>query len=341
VLPDPGVAAATGIIRGVDSVAYIVLSHRNPGQVARLVDRLVRSDPTGHVVLAHDSGAGPVPLNDVAGRDRIHELPSSSPRGWGGFGLVSDLLEAIEWSLDHLDADWLAVLSGQDYPLRPLAGYGDDLAASGFDVFATGRAIALTRPARSDSAGLYMHARYYYRWFRLPRWVLGWMPGRRLNTWVSGALRRFSAGQPWVFVWRLPRSAGDVIGVRRRHLPFDDRFPCYVGSQWLTMSRRAAEELRGFVRSRPDVMSLYRESIISDESLIVTILFNSPRLLMSPSNHHRIRMTGPGESHASVLTVEDLADLSGSGQWFARKFDPAVDREVLDRLDDRILPSPG
>ena len=318
-------------------VAYIVLSHRDPAQVARLADRLVRSDPNGQVVLAHDPAAGPLPVDELAAGGRVHVRLSSSVRRWGGFGLVSDLLEAIDWTLDHLDVGWLAILSGQDYPLRPLAGYGDELAASGFDAFVSARPIPFARPPASDSPGLYMHARFYYRWWRLPRWLLGWTQGRRVDVRVAGLLRRFSAGQPWVFVWRLPRGAGDMIGVRRRRLPFDDDWPCWAGSQWLTLSRASGQEIRTVLAARPDLVSLYRHSIIADESLPVTILCNAASLRVSRTNHHWIRMTGAGLSHAAVLTTEDLPELRASGKWFARKFDPAVDGEVLDRLDDQIL----
>ena len=81
--------------------------------------------------------------------------------------------------------------------------------------------------------------------------------------------------------------------------------------------------------ARPDLVSLYRRSIIADESLPVTILCNTPSLRVCPDNHHWIRMTGAGLSHASVLTIEELPELRASGKWFARKFDPAVDGEVL------------
>lgn len=318
-------------------VAYIVLSHRDPAQVARLTDRLVRSDPNGQVVIAHDPAAGLLPLDGLASGGRVHVRLSSAVRRWGGFGLVSDLLESIEWTLEHLDVGWVAILSGQDYPLRPLAGYGEELAASGFDAFVTARRVPFARPPADDSPGLYLDARFYYRWWRLPRWLLGWTHGRRVDVRVSGLLRQFSARQRWVFVWRLPRGAGDMIGVRRRRLPFDEDWPCWVGSQWLTLSRRAAEEIRTVLAARPDLVSLYRRSIIADESLPVTILCNAPSLRVCRTNHHWIRMTGPGLSHASVLTTEDLPTLRASGKWFARKFDPAVDATVLDRLDDQIL----
>lgn len=318
-------------------VAYLVLSHQNPRQVLRLVDRLVCSDPTGHVVVEHDPSNGAVALGAYAVHPRVHLINSSSRRRWGNYALVEDLLEAISWTLNELDVGWLAVMSGQDYPLRPLASFGSELADSSFDVFLSARPIPLERPTSTDSPGLYAHARYYYRWFVLPRWMLGWLSGRRPERVVRGVLRRFSAHQPLIFLWSLPRGAGDMIGFRRRRLPFDAEFRCYMGSQWLTMSRAAATAVVEFTEARPDIVALYRRSIIADESLPVTALCNRPDLRICPVNHHYTRMSGPGESHAAILRVEDLDALRTSGKPFARKFDDRVDSAILDQLDVDVL----
>ncbi len=318
------------------AVGYVVLSHQNPAQVRRLVDRLVRSDPTGQVIIAHDSSQ-PLELDSYDDHPRVHLLSSSSVRRWGNYGLVSDLLVAVAWALDHLHLGWLAVMSGQDYPLRSLAAFGDQLAGSGCDAFLSARPIPLQRPAASDREGVYAHARYCYRWFRMPDWLLDWAKETPVERLVFGALRRLSGAQPLIFIWWLPRGGGNMIGFRRRKLPFGDELRCYMGSQWLTMSRSAASAVIEFVAQRPDVVRLYRRSIVPDESLPVTVLCNRPEVRVRNSNHHYTRMTGPGNSHAAVLGLADLAELRGSDKYFARKFDPDVDSQILDELDRSVL----
>lgn len=334
--------ASTARVSGNEShkVAYLVLSHQYPRQVRRLIDRLLEDDPDGYVVVQHDPAGGTLDLSGCADPARAHLLTTFSVRRWGNYALVGDLLQAISWALTHLEIGWVTVLSGQDYPLRSLAGFGAELGDSGFDAFLSARIIPLQRPNASDSAALYAHARYYYRWYRLPAWLLGWSKGRSIDRLVAGALRRLSGGQPFIFVWPLPRGAGEMIGVRRPKLPFSDEFPCYMGSQWLTMSRRAASLTLDFLARCPDLEALYRRSIIPDESLLVTILCNTDGLRVRDSNHHFIRMVGAGQSHAAVLEMADLAELRTSGQRFARKFDERVDSDVLDELD-REAPAAG
>jgi hypothetical protein len=323
-----------------DRVAYIVLSHQNPRQILRLVDRLVRSDPAGEVVVNHDAALGALDLCDYSEHPRVHVQQSSSRRRWGSYTLAKDLLDAVSWVVAHLDVDWLTVLSGQDYPLRSLASFGSELAASGYDAFLSGVPIPSDRPPPSDSGALYSHARYHFRWYELPRWVLGWARGDRSIRLLGSAQRRLSSAQPFIFLWTLPAGGGDMIGFRRRKLPFGSDFQCYKGSQWLTFSRKAAQAMTGFIETRPDVMRLYERSLIADESLPVTILSNDADLRVQHPSHHYIRMTGAGDSHAAVLGVGDLELLLASGNWFARKFDDRVDSEVLDRLDAEVLSAP-
>jgi hypothetical protein len=319
------------------TVAYLVLSHQRPAQVMRLADRLLASDPTGHVVIVHDRSGGPLDAGRRAGDPRLHLRPGTKARSWGGYALVSDVLDAMRWTLGRLDVGWLAVISGQDYPLRPLASFGQELTDSGCDAFLSARRLAGGRPPGSDTAARYANARYHYRWYRLPRWLLGWADGRPIERIVRGAQRRLSAAQPLVFVWSLPRGAGDMIGIRRRRVPFTPEFPCWIGTQWLTLSRTGAAAALAFLDRRPDVVGLYRRSIIADESLLVTVVSNAPGLRVCAPNHHYVRMSGAGQSHAEVLRSHDLAELRACGRPFARKFDERIDAEILDRLDADLL----
>lgn len=103
------------------SVAYVVLAHRNPAQVARLVRRLAtdRSRFLVHVDRRADAVESEV-------RRLLAELPSVDfvqPRRrcyWGGFGMVRATLDALEGLVARdVPFDHVVLLSGQDYPVRP------------------------------------------------------------------------------------------------------------------------------------------------------------------------------------------------------------------------------
>jgi hypothetical protein len=250
---------------------------------------------------------------------------------------MDGLLDAFRWALANLDFSWLTVLSGQDYPLQPLSSFRAQLESSACDAFVTARPIPLVRPDKADSGAMYLHARYYYRWYELPSWTMSWT-GR--PAWIgrlaAGAQRRFSFAQPLIFLWSLPRNGGHLIGFRRLRLPFTASFPCYVGSDWMTLSRRALEVIDRFADEQPAMVRLYQRSVLPSESFPVTILCNNPTLTVHMGNHHFVRMTGGGEAHAGVVGRGDLEAAIASNKPFARKFDDRVDPLVLDLLDEHI-----
>jgi hypothetical protein len=323
------------------TIVYLVLSHQNPRQVMRLVRALESGDPIGHVIVQHDDAFCSLEPGEYAAHPRVHFLAPPSTRRWGRYSLLEGLLDAFDWAVANLDFSWLVVLSGQDYPLQALSSFRARLVGAPYDAFVSARPVPHARPSRQDSGAVYMHARYYYRWYELPAWVLGWTRrSARLSRIAHAIKRRFSFAQPLIFVWSLPRAAGEMVGIRRLRVPFNDRLQCYTGLEWVTLSRHAVEAIGLFVQERTDVMNFYRRALIPSESLQVTIVCNSPELNVHMANHHYFRMTGGGQAHAAFLGRDDLDQALASGKPFARKFDERADPLVLDVLDSRIESQP-
>jgi hypothetical protein len=102
-------------------VAYVIAAHRYLDQVERLVRRLARDDTS--LVVHVDRRAGKAPFDEL--RDRTSDLSDLHylPRHlgyWGGTGLVHAALKGIADLLrNDVPFDYVVLLSGQDYPLRP------------------------------------------------------------------------------------------------------------------------------------------------------------------------------------------------------------------------------
>lgn len=157
-------------------VAYIVSAYKLPQQLVRLVRRL---DAPGVSFAIHVDRRSPDAVQAEAAVC-LRELPSVEflPRHrchWGGFGHVRATLKGI----DHLlaagvDFDYLVLLTGQDYPLRPPAAIADFLERAG------GRSFISNWPLP--------HAPWGPRGGLERIEDLHWIRGRRLH--LSLALRR-------------------------------------------------------------------------------------------------------------------------------------------------------
>jgi hypothetical protein len=107
----------------LDVLAYIVSAYKNLDQLARLVERLTTEDSVVYVHVdkkTDDAEYGRLGRT-LAGRPRVHLLERHICH-WGGFGHVQATLKGIEALLaSGSDFEHVVLLTGQDYPIKPLA----------------------------------------------------------------------------------------------------------------------------------------------------------------------------------------------------------------------------
>ncbi len=299
------------------TVAYGILSHTAPAQVLRLVTTLRAGSGDGHVLVHHDPEGPPLDRGALRRLDGVGVLDDARPVSWGDGSQLRAQLRLIAAALETTSAGWVVLLSGQDYPARPVRAIEADLADSGLDGYVDGE-IVVPRFGR-DTTDEWTR-RYFCHWRPAPR--LG-RAGRR----AVGALR------PLVFAREMP--TGPVLGLRARRTPFGPALPCRRGQDWLTLSRRAAEALLDAVATQPQLLRHYDRTLQPTESLPHTVLHARPELRLSGDSHRFLRFA-PGSAHPAVLGVGDTAAILASGTDFARKFDAAVDARVLDELDEAL-----
>jgi hypothetical protein len=349
------------IYRTSPRFVYLITSHRNPEQVERLAKTLRIGSPEGTIVIHHDERASHFDAARLAAMDDVHILPFSMSVEWGGFSLVDMNLQCFKWITGHMDFDWLVLLSGQDYPIRPLSELERFVEAQQADAFIgtmpdwesfwagvapstvpQGHRLVLNRVERHPDSRFIRYTaafRYFYRYYLVPDLGIQRHLPWRARRW----LRRVSAFlqpilQSGVFLHPSGRDGRTRIGFRRLRTPFSGAFQCYKASAWFTLSRRALDAVTDFVATHPSYVAYYRRTIIPDESFIQTIVLNDKSLAVFDDNLVYFAWSDASSGSPDVLTVKDLPAMLASGKYLARKFDLNIDAEVLDRLDDVVLP---
>ncbi|MBE9139444.1 N-acetylglucosaminyltransferase [Nodosilinea sp. LEGE 07088] len=300
-------------------ILYLIASHTNPAQVAILAERLIQGSADAQVLIHHD---GAQPVLDAAlfkSRDRIHIFPQPISVQWGSFSVVDAELRCIAWLLQQgIPFDWLVLLSGQDYPIQPLAQFEQLLAQTTYDGFIE-HFPAHNPPATQWNWDKHLSfERYWFRYYSVPAQL----------KWLFRKLYRPVNWNPWLRV--KGGRFGAKLALRRRNTPFDGTFSCYAGSQWHTLNRRCVEYIDNFVQDRPDIVEYYRHTMVPDESFFQTILVNRPDLELCNDNLRYISWTPP---YPAILQSQDFDALIRSGKYFGRKFDITVDADICDRLD--------
>ena len=171
----------------------------------------------------------------------------------------------------------------------------------------------------------------------------------------AAALERFLAeagGRSYLHVEALPTSFwrnGGLARVERWHLvsyralhlpvPWRRRVPGglapYGGEAWWMLARPVVEYVHEFVQANPSFVRFFEHVLIPDELFFHTIVMNSPFAGTVVPDHLRY-IDWSSDPGPVVLRSSDLARLRASGKLFARKFDTAVDPEVLDRIDEWV-----
>lgn len=316
-------------------VAALVMAHKNQEQLARLIDRLSHPDVD---VFLHLDAKWSLPRQDIDDLCALNDGRVYVTDRISAELLTMSLLQAelvlLRAALDRGGYGYVMLLSGQDYPLRPITETVAELQAQHprpfVDVtpwhegnwvetsFGTTRALKATRA----------------RVKRLVNERVRFGPAnkilRGLNhvvTQLVSGIKQLIVGTPYT---RLSRLSLQVAG----------------GAQWWILPADMAAEVLRFADDRRG-MRIFAETGSPDETFMQTALVNSPhadRLTINPWDETR-QMTrtftdfgsGPYTGHPRVLTVEDFDRIATSDAWFARKFDVDRDRSVLDLIDERLL----
>ena len=307
-------------------VVYFIASHVHPEQVVRMVRACRSGSPDSRVLLHHDYNVSHLDPKLVEPFGNVDVIPADGAVGWGSFGTCALILRCMRWLLDHHEFDWVCHLSGQDYPIRPLADIESDLARTTHD----GYLLSYPLDAVPWDVGA---ARYLYQYYEVPK-IKGWLRARQ---WVRGHEKAKLAGGKLPLACVAPVK-GFRMGVRAFGGPFHNGFQCYKGSSWWTLNRRCVEFMIRYAEQNPKLIRYYRRvGFAPNESFYPTILRNNPDLHLVTNDHHRfIRWSHPETGHPDVLGSADLPAVFASGKDFARKIDSRKDAQVLDLLDERV-----
>jgi hypothetical protein len=275
--------------------------------------------PTAQVLICHDFTQCDLKRSTFAGLSDVEIIASQGGRG--NFALVQSYLDAIAWLLETgSDFSWLINLSGQDYPIQPLSQVEAFLSQTDYDGFVEYFKVFSNESPWKQSEG---YSRYAYRY----RTIVANLPEWQQK--VLTPLKALNYLQPF---FRVNFSYGATLGLKIS-TPFHEDFVCYGGSFFCTLSRKCVEYLHNSIKQYPELVDYYRGVANPDECFIQTLLVNSQLFNLCNDCKRYFDFSQTRNGHPRILMSADFPALANSQAHFARKFDFATDRSVLDLLD--------
>jgi hypothetical protein len=308
-------------------LAFFIQSHRDPGQIVRLVRAIKSGVADAVIVVGFDTSSSNFDESLLKEFSDTYLLRGLAPVRRGELSAIRPYFDAIEWlHKSSIEFDWLAYISGQCYPVQPLSSLSKFLEASSCDGFINHFDVLGAGSCWSIEEG---YGRYFFhKSADLPDWSM--VPAKVANK--IGLLSPF----PQVRL-KSRESFGVSLWKAAPSSPFNEALRCYGGNHRHILSRSCVDYLRSYLRDNDEVVNYFSRTWCPEEAIVQTILANNSMFSLVDDNLIYDDYAASRDGSPRVIGINDY-DLITSGKYFfARKVDPDRSRELLDRLDQKIL----
>ena len=278
-------------------MAHLIMAYKDPAQIERLV-RALRHE--GFDFYIHvDKKIAIKDFEYLAAIENVFFVTERIKVNWAGYSFTQSILNCVEEILQVKPYDFINLLSGQDYPIKPTPIIHDFFKNNIGKSF-----IAYDDPdSKWWQNAIHRIEKYHLTNFDFK--------GRFRIEWLMNLI--------------LPK--------RKLPLPYT----LFGGecATWWTISTECAQYLVNFVKVHRRLQRFTFFTWAPDEFLIPTILMNSPYKNSIVNNNYRYIDWSLGGSNPKILTEKDFQALFKSKMLIARKFDIKVDQTILDSLDKK------
>ncbi|MDR0581529.1 MAG: beta-1,6-N-acetylglucosaminyltransferase, partial [Prevotellaceae bacterium] len=279
-------------------VAYLILAHANPAMLKELVTAINRPKETVFVHLDRKTAMPPFEKLLAGQCTFIGQRENVS---WGSFSTIRATLNLLQAAIAAGPFDYYCLLSGCDYPIKPVRTFESYLAAHAGNEYIGCRNIA----------GLPPKFKKRYTGFFLFENRSEFL--KKLNFGITKIQRLFYKRKPY---------AGK---------------PIFYGSQWWTLTGACVKYIMDFIAAHPDCMSYFRYTHLPDEMFFHTIIVGSAFAGKVQNDNLRHIVFEEDRSHPRVCTMSDKETLLQSPACFARKFDLSIDSDIVEHLKNVLI----
>ena len=278
-------------------IAHLILVHHLPHQVLRLVNSI--QHPGADIFIHVDAKSDLKPFEEIFKIKNVYCIDNRTKVYWGTYSIIEATLRSFETVLkQNTDYSYINLLSGSDYPLKPIEEFHSFLETHPGKAFFYYKDILKDWPNGIDRTKKYFLADYMRKGsFKIAAFINLFLPARKVP----------------------------------------HNFKLLGHSQWFTITPQHARYLIDYIASHPEVKRYFRLSFAPDEFMFPTILYSSPLKNTIVNDNLRYIDWSENKNNPKTLTTHDAAQLLKSGKFFARKFDTQQNTTILDYLDKYIL----
>jgi hypothetical protein len=271
------------------------MAHKEPQQIERFIKKFIGFPFDFFIHL--DKKTNRDSFDYLGQIPQVYFIKRRITVNWASYNFVNAEIQSIKEILaTGIHYDFISVMSGQDYPIKPVSDIFEFLENKSDKNF-----ISFEDDGVWWSQAISRINKYHFTNF-----------GFRGKYWIQHLLN-------------------SLLPVRKFPLPYT----LYGGPRAMckTISKECAAYIVDFIESNKRLRWYLRFTWGADEFIIPTLIMNSKfRETVINDNFYYIDWSEGGASPKTLIT-EDYKLLLASGKMFARKFDVKVDSKILELLD--------
>lgn len=222
------------------SIAYLILCHKDPEHIKRLVQRLSKN---ADVYVHIDSKTDKTPF--IVQQKNVFYIDNRLRISWGGFNSVAATILLIREAMEHREYDRLVILQGLDYPIK------SDIEIQ--DFFISNRNTEFVRGCKiTNSTDPYFYWRTRCIWFHDTN-----NPFKKAWNKINFLLKKHP------------------ICLRKDYIEEDKRYNIFWGSAQFAITGKLAKYILQFHDSHPKFNNYMKHSFPVDELYFTTIVLDS------------------------------------------------------------------
>jgi alr4323 protein len=311
-------------------INYIILTHKSPIQLERLISKLDDEDINFFIHIDAKTNIEPFKYLE---KDNVIFLEDRIDVIWGDFSIVQATLNAMKSIIEHKDQGYTILLSGQDYPIKSNQKIKEYLSKNqDFDFINYAKIDTVWKRYRErivarkinfsskkkDFSVIYsifdIHSLFEFC-------ILGY---NILKFFIHSPLKNYTKLFSALFT--------------KRKIPISTQ---YGGWAWWAFRYNTIKEIFNLIEKRRDVVAYYKECLLPDEMFFQTLIHLIPNYDLKIKDTITYTNWGKGKAVSPITFDENnLEELlqQPSNKLFARKFD--IDQkgiDILDKIDKLIL----
>lgn len=287
--------------------AIMIIAHNNFEMLSHVVDYFKE----GFYVFIHIDKKAIVDkdvLSDLEAKPQVVRIYRKFCVHWGGFSMLKCELFLMREAISLTDADYFHLLSGQDYPIKPVGEFKKFFEQRNGWEFVS----YVHLPHKNFQNNTYDRLCYYFPY--------DWFADKKKASKYVGMLFK------WQKKHHIKRSVPNCFD----HL--------YGGSQWFSITRMAVEKILQYTLDFPKFYKRLRWTFAPEEVYIVTLLLNLiPKCSVINNNLRIVRWKFENGNFPANLSAEHFHLLVESDALFARKINQQYGVNLSALIDKYLL----